>query len=220
MVCGADVREVARAIGSDSRMGPKLLQAGPRFSGRCFQENILDLVCIGRRDGFEEVARSWEQVVALNEWQQHRIARLVVKSLFGTVTGKRIAVLGFAFKADTNDTRESPVIRICQDLLEEGARLAILDPKVGEEQIRRDLGPVSGEGHWEKVATVAEAADNADAIVITTEWAEFRSLDWNALARKMRRPSWLFDARGVADAAAARAAGLKVWRVGEGTAGA
>ena len=134
------MREVARAIGSDSRIGGKFLQAGPGFGGSCFQKDILNLVYLCRHYGLHEVADYWEQVVELNTWQQHRIARLVVNRLFGTLTGKRIGILGFAFKAHTNDTRESPAIRICRDLLEEGAVLPVVDPKVNEHQIAADLG--------------------------------------------------------------------------------
>jgi UDPglucose 6-dehydrogenase len=224
---GADVREVARAIGTDSRIGPKFLQAGPGYGGSCFQKDILNLVYLCRHYGLEEVAQYWQSVVELNTWQQHRISRLVVNSLFGTVSGKRLAVLGFAFKADTNDTREAPAIRICRDLIEEGAELAIVDPKVDTAQISRDLEkpprsgdasgqPLSGDGGWRPVANPEEAAEGADAVLILTEWQQYRSLDWTRIAAGMRRPAWLFDARAVADAAAARAAGLKVWRVGEG----
>ncbi|MCP9775773.1 nucleotide sugar dehydrogenase [Cyanobium sp. WAJ14-Wanaka] len=215
---GADVSEVARAIGADSRIGPKFLQAGPGFGGSCFQKDILNLVYLCRHYGLEEVAAYWEQVVALNIWQQQRIARLVVNKLFGTVSGKRLAVLGFAFKADTNDTRESPAIRICRDLLEEGARLAIVDPKVKPEQIARDLGqaPADCDGGWQMVDSALEAAAGADAVLLLTDWAEFGSLDWKAIASVMRQPAWLFDARAKADAAGAKAAGLNVWTVGEG----
>jgi len=220
---GANVREVARAIGTDSRIGPKFLQAGPGFGGSCFQKDILNLVYLCRHYGLEEPAAYWEQVVTLNTWQQQRIARLAVRNLFGTVTGKRLAVLGFAFKADTNDTREAPAIRICRDLIEEGATLAIVDPKVEAEQIARDLGcspggvaSLSGEGGWVPAATPEEAARGADAVLILTEWGAYRQLDWPAIAEVMRHPAWLFDGRAVADAAAARAAGLNVWRVGEG----
>ena len=154
-------------------------------------------------------------------WQQHRISTLVVRRLFGTVTGKRIAVLGFAFKADTNDTRKTPAIRICRDLLEEGAQLAIFDPKVSPEQIAADLGVEAlvgseGEGVWKPVVDPCAAVCGADAVLLLTEWQQFRQLDWPALAAEMRQPAWLFDARAVADAAAARAAGLRVWVVGEG----
>jgi len=224
---GADVREVAKAIGTDSRIGSKFLQAGPGFGGSCFQKDILNLVYLCRHYGLEEVAAYWEQVVALNAWQQHRIARLVVTKLFGTVTGKRLAVLGFAFKADTNDTRESPAIRICRDLLEEGAQLAIVDPKVAEVQIAKDLGHAPrgqdlsaqrsvGSGCWQLASSAEEAAAGADAVLLLTEWAEFASLNWQAIASVMRQPAWLFDARAKADPSAARSAGLKVWRVGEG----
>ncbi|MCS5698512.1 nucleotide sugar dehydrogenase [Cyanobium sp. FGCU-52] len=220
---GANVREVARAIGTDSRIGPKFLQASPGFGGSCFQKDILNLVYLCRHYGLEEPAAYWEQVVKLNSWQQHRIARLAVRNLFGTVTGKRLAVLGFAFKADTNDTREAPAIRICRDLIEEGATLAIVDPKVEPEQIARDLGcspggaaSLSGEGGWVPAASPEEAARGADAVLILTEWGVYRQLDWAAIAAVMRHPAWLFDARAVADAEAARAAGLNVWRVGEG----
>ena len=222
-VTGADVREVARAIGSDSRIGAKFLQAGPGFGGSCFQKDILNLVYLCGHFGLEPVARYWQQVVDLNIWQEQRIARMVVQRLFGTVTGKRLAVLGFAFKADTNDTRESPAIRICRDLIEEGARLAIVDPKVDPSQIARDLeapsldaAAATGDGGWLSAADPLEAARGADAVLILTEWSAYRQLDWPAIAAVMRRPAWLFDARAVADAEAARAAGLQVWRVGEG----
>jgi UDPglucose 6-dehydrogenase len=215
---GADVREVARAIGADSRIGPKFLQAGPGFGGSCFQKDILNLVYLCRHYGLEEVASYWEQVVALNHWQQQRIARLVITKLFGTVTGKRIGVLGFAFKADTNDTRESPAIRICLDLLQEGAILQIVDPKVSERQIAQDLGQPAGEGDgsWRRVPDVEQAASGADALLLLTEWQQFAQINWAGVAAVMRRPAWLFDARAAADGAAARAAGLKVWLVGAG----
>ena len=156
------MQEVARAI-------------GPGFGGSCFQKDILNLVVLCGHFALHEVAAFWQQVVDLNTWQQHRIARLVVRRLFGTVTGKRIAVLGFAFKADTNDTRETPAIRICRDQLEEGAQLAIFDPKVSGEQIAADLG--------------LEALEGSGGEVMRGEgvWQQFRQLDWSALAAVMRR---------------------------------
>jgi UDPglucose 6-dehydrogenase len=222
----ANVREVARAIGADSRIGGKFLKAGPGFGGSCFQKDILNLVYLCRHYGLAEVAAYWEAVVNLNAWQQHRISALVVRQLFGTVTGKRLAVLGFAFKADTNDTRETPAIRICGDLLEEGAQLAIFDPKVSADQIAADLGQqpqpgslangLSGEGVWQAVSDPLAAVAGADAVLVLTEWQQFAQLDWQQLAAVMRQPAWLFDGRAICDAGAARAAGLKVWRVGEG----
>ena len=221
---GADVREVARAIGTDSRIGPKFLNAGPGFGGSCFQKDILNLVYLCRHFGLHEVADYWESVVALNTWQQHRIARLVVQKLFGTVTGKRLAILGFAFKADTNDTREAPAIRICRDLLEEGAQLVIHDPKVKADQMARDLNQepasqvdrLSGIGSWAEAGSVEDAVMGADAVLILTEWQHYRDLNWQALAAQMRKPAWVFDARSVADPAQIKAAGLSLWRVGDG----
>lgn len=216
---GADVLEVARAIGADSRIGSRFLKAGPGFGGSCFQKDILNLVYLCHHFGLAEVAYYWESVVKLNSWQQHRIARQLVQRLFGTVSGKRIAVLGFAFKADTNDTRESPAIRICLDLLEEGAELAIHDPKVSANQIAVDLGQQTGAsenrlGSWHLTATPAEAVSGADAALVLTEWQAYASLDWKVLTASMRQPAWLFDARRICDATAARAAGLRVWRLG------
>ena len=221
---GADVREVARAIGTDSRIGPKFLNAGPGFGGSCFQKDILNLVYLCRHFGLPVVADYWESVVELNSWQQHRIARLVVQNLFGTVTGKRLAILGFAFKADTNDTRESPAIRICRDLLEEGAQLAIHDPKVTVQQISRDLkqdpsphsDALGGSGSWVESHSVEDAVTGADAVVVLTEWKHYRVLNWMALAGLMRMPAWLFDTRAVTDPEQVRAAGLRLWRVGDG----
>ena len=220
---GADVREVARAIGTDSRIGSKFLNAGPGFGGSCFQKDILNLVYLSRHFGLPEVADYWESVVQLNTWQQHRIARLVVEKLFATVTGKRLAVLGFAFKADTNDTREAPAIRICADLLEEGAQLAIHDPKVETTQMARDLNQeeavqldAGGTGSWQRQASIEAAVTGADAVLILTEWDQYRQLNWVDLAARMRRPAWLFDARAVADPAQVKAAGISLWRVGDG----
>tara|TARA_B100000482_G_scaffold14654_1_gene10150 strand:- start:575 stop:2017 length:1443 start_codon:yes stop_codon:yes gene_type:complete len=229
---GADVREVAKAIGTDSRIGPKFLQAGPGFGGSCFQKDILNLVYLCRHFGLPDVADYWEAVVKVNTWQQHRIARMVVQKLFGTVTGKRLAILGFAFKADTNDTREAPAIRIVKDLLDEGAQLAIHDPKVEPEQIARDLklpastapdadsGPtrasLSGEGTWWPAEDIASAVKGADAVIILTEWSQYRALDWSVLVSLMRQPAWVFDARSVVTPAEVESAGLNFWRVGEG----
>ena len=221
---GADVREVARAIGTDSRIGPKFLNAGPGFGGSCFQKDILNLVYLCRHFGLPEVANYWESVVVLNNWQQHRIARLVVEKLFGTVTGKRLAILGFAFKANTNDTREAPAIRICRDLLEEGAQLAIHDPKVAAHQVARDLqqdvapevDTIIESGSWTESGSVEEAVTGADAVLVLTEWQEYRTLNWMALAGRMRKPSWVFDTRAITNPEQVREAGLSLWRVGDG----
>ena len=209
---------VARAIGTDSRIGPKFAMLA-RGSVGLFQKDILNLVYLYRHFGL--VADYWESVVAL-AWQQPR--RLVVEKLFGTVTGKRLAILGFAFKADTNDTREAPAIRICLDLLEEGAQLAIHDPKVTAQQMARDLqqeaapqaDALSGTGSWAEAGTIEAAVTGADAVLVLTEWQQYSDLNWMTLAARMRKPAWVFDARAVTDPEQVRAAGLTLWRVGDG----
>lgn len=223
---GADINEVAHAIGTDSRIGPKFLNAGPGFGGSCFRKDILNLVYLCGYYGLQNEASYWQGVVDLNTRQQNRISQLVVQRLFGTVTAKRIAVFGFAFKADTNDTREAPAIRICQDLLDEGAQLAIYDPKVTELQISSDLlsqpysssahKSLSGEGVWQRFDTPVEAVDQADAVLVLTEWDIFSDLDWSQLAPLMRKPAWIFDARSIVDIPFATSCGLNVWRVGQG----
>ena len=213
---GADVREVARGIGTDSRIGQHFLKSGPGFGGSCFQKDILNLVYLCRHFGLSEVADYWEQVVKINNWQQKRIAQLVVQRLFNTVAGKSIAILGFAFKADTNDTRESPAIRIALELLEEGAEIAIHDPKVSEARITQDLGcePGTGEGKWHIASRPVEACEGSDACLVLTEWNEYKEIDWVQITSVMRKPAWLFDARAITDSEAAKRAGMKVWKVG------
>lgn len=211
----ANVHEVARAIGSDSRIGSKFLKAGPGFGGSCFQKDILNLVYLCRYFGLPEVADYWESVVLLNAWQQQRLAALLVHKLFGTVSGKRIAILGFAFKAHTNDTRQSPAIRVCTGLLEEGATLAIHDPKVDPSQIALDLGQSAG-GGWLFSTSVEDAVTGADAVLILTEWPVYASLPWSALALLMRKPAWVMDTRDITNASELRMAGLNQWRLGRG----
>ena len=187
---GADVREVSRAIGSDSRIGSKFLDAGPGFGGSCFKKDILNLVYLCEYFGLYQVAKFWESVVSLNNWHQTRIAKLITKKLYGTISGKKIVILGFSFKSNTNDTRESAAIQICKDLLEEGAILLINDPKVNKEQISSDLGMspkikiensdnlINEKGFWLFVEDINESLYDADAIVILTEWPEYKK-DWS-----------------------------------------
>ena len=137
---GADVREVARAIGTDNRIGSSFLDSGPGFGGSCFKKDILNLVYLSNYFGLPEVANFWEKVVEINNWHQKRISKIVIRKLFGTISQKKIIILGFAFKANTNDTRESAAIQICKDLIEEGAQLIIHDPKVDPKQISIELG--------------------------------------------------------------------------------
>ena len=228
---GADVREVARAIGSDSRIGPKFLDSGPGFGGSCFKKDILNLVYLCEHFGLPEVAKFWGEVIELNKWNQHRISKLIVKKLFGTVSGKKISILGFAFKANTNDTRESAAITICKDLLEEGAVLSIYDPKVDESQIEKDLGikssAISGNqlteksfNHkwvWNYAKKIDESLNGSDASIILTEWKEYENIDWHKAKKIMRSPSWIFDARSILIAEKVKNAGLNLWRIGDGS---
>ncbi len=216
---GADIQEVAKAIGTDRRIGNEFLNAGPGFGGSCFKKDILNLVYLSRYFGLPEVADYWEQVVLINTWQQDRIYQIVLQKLFGTVNGKNIAILGFSFKANTNDTRESPAIRISSELLEEGACLSIYDPKVSIERINEDFANYSfdNQGKWRKVNSIPDALKNADAVLIITDWAEFYGLDWDYLATLMRSPSWIFDTRSVVNRNEIKKTDLNLWKLGEGS---
>ncbi len=216
---GADIQEVAKAIGTDRRIGNQFLNAGPGFGGSCFKKDILNLVYLSRYFGLPEVADYWEQVVLINTWQQDRIYKIVLQKLFGTVNGKNIAILGFSFKANTNDTRESPAIRISCDLLEEGANLSIYDPKVSIERINEDFESYSfdNQGKWKKTNSIPDALNNADAVLIITDWAEFFGLDWNHLATLMRSPAWIFDTRSVVNRNEIKKTDLNLWKMGEGS---
>ena len=212
---GADVDEVARAIGSDSRIGPKFLKSSVGFGGSCFQKDVLNLIYLCGHFGLPEVAAYWDQVIKMNDWQKHRFAERVLHTLFNTVTGKRIGVLGFAFKKDTNDTRESAAISVCQDLMEERAHLSIYDPKVGTAQICQDLGIESTHPNIEHATSAEQAAVGAHALLVLTEWDEFRKLDFEAIYKSMVKPAWIFDGRSLLDHAKLRQIGFKVYSIGK-----
>ncbi|MFN9373099.1 MAG: UDP-glucose 6-dehydrogenase [Planctomycetaceae bacterium] len=225
---GADVDEVARAIGTDSRIGPKFLKASVGFGGSCFQKDILNLVYLCEHFGLAEVAKYWEQVVVMNDYQKRRFSTRIVRTMFHTVSDKQIAIWGFAFKKDTNDTRESPAISVCRDLLEEHARLVIYDPRVSEQQIRTALegifkdatGTVS-ERHRQllrdNVTVVHDpysAAHRAHALVVLTEWDEFRTHDLERVLQNMHRPAFVFDGRNILDAPRLTRLGFEVHSIG------
>lgn len=228
---GADVREVARAIGSDKRIGSGFLDSGPGFGGSCFKKDILNLVYLAKNFGLQEVSKFWEEVIHINNWHQHRVSKLVVKKLFGTVAGKKISILGFAFKANTNDTRESAAIQICKDLIEEGAFLSIHDPKVNKSQIEKDLNIKSidniqlldngnnlyPEGSWFFSNEIYSGLKNSDAILILTEWEVYHSINWKKVYDLMRKPAWLFDSRSIANLNDVQQTKLNFWRIGDGT---
>ena len=212
---GADVDEVARAIGTDSRIGPKFLKASVGFGGSCFQKDVLNLVYLCGHFGLAEVGAYWDQVIKMNDWQKHRFAERVLRTLFNTVTGKRIAVLGFAFKKDTNDTRESAAIYVCRDLLEERAQLSIYDPKVTTSQICKDLGIEADDSTVEFAPSAMHAAKGAYALLVLTEWDEFRQLDFEAIYQTMPKPAWIFDGRSLLDHKKLRSIGFNVYSIGK-----
>ncbi|PKI77954.1 hypothetical protein CRG98_001574 [Punica granatum] len=222
---GADVSEVSYAIGKDSRIGPKFLNASVGFGGSCFQKDILNLVYI-----CDEVACYWKQVIKVNDYQKSRFVNRVVSSMFNTVSGKKIAIFGFAFKKDTGDTRETPAIDVCKGLLGDKASLSIYDPQVTEDQIQRDLS--MGKFDWDhpihlqpvsptsiKQVSVVwdpyQAARDAHGLCILTEWDEFKRLDYEKIYESMRKPAFVFDGRNVVDAEKLRELGFIVYSIGK-----
>ncbi|XP_023328671.1 UDP-glucose 6-dehydrogenase isoform X2 [Eurytemora carolleeae] len=200
---GADVSEVAEAIGRDTRIGPKFLKASVGFGGSCFQKDILNLVYISECLNLPEVAEYWSQVVSFNTFQRSRFSRRIIECLFNTVTDKKICILGFAFKKNTGDTRESAAIYISRHLMEEGANLSIYDPKVSKGQVRIDLEDSENPERFDKLVSCHldpyTAASEAHAVVICTEWDEFLTLDYKRMYESMRKPAFLFDGRKMLD---------------------
>ena len=200
---GADVNEVARAIGMDSRIGPKFLKSSVGFGGSCFQKDILNLVYIAKSYGLNEVADYWEQVIIMNDHQKRRFAKNIIKTLYNTVSGKKIAFLGWAFKKDTNDTRESAAIYVADDLLSEQAHIAVYDPKVGEHQIYFDLNYLESRSEAdnkkgvEVITDPYEVCKDAHAIAVLTEWDEFKTYDWQKIYNQMQKPAFVFDGRNL-----------------------
>lgn len=217
---GANIDEIAKAIGADSRIGNKFLKASVGFGGSCFQKDILNLVYISRSLGADAVADYWEQVILLNEHQKNRFALNIVKTLYNTVSGKKIAFLGWAFKKNTNDTRESPAIRVASDLIAEQAKITIYDPKVTEKQIKMDLANLGLhsqediESSIEVLSHPYQVCKNAHAIVLLTEWDEFLDLDWNCIYNDMLKPAFLFDGRRILNKEQLRNIGFKVYQLG------
>ena len=206
---GADIDEVSKAIGMDHRIGPKFLKSSVGFGGSCFQKDILNLVYLCRHYGLVEVAEYWHQVVKINDYQKNRFAAKIIAGLNGTVNQKKVTLLGWAFKKDTNDSRESAAIYVADILLAEGAEVHVYDPMVKEDRIRQDLTTL-----WEarndskdEIAAKLErcvvhidhktAIENSFALAILTEWDEFKSYDWKAIAEKMMQPEKVFDGRNI-----------------------
>lgn len=203
---GADVNEVARAIGMDSRIGSKFLKASVGFGGSCFQKDILNLVYIAKSYGLNEVADYWEQVIIMNDHQKRRFSNKIVQTLYNTVADKKITFLGWAFKKDTNDTRESAAIYIADDLINEQANISVYDPKVSENKMLNDLNYLETRANEENVKALNvfdnayEACKDAHAIAILTEWDEFTTYDWKKIYDSMHKPAFVFDGRNILDA--------------------
>jgi UDPglucose 6-dehydrogenase len=208
----ADVAEVADAIGMDSRIGARFLRAGVGFGGSCFKKDILNLVYLCEYYGLREVADYWEQVVKMNEYQQERFVSAMVLSMFNTVAGKRIAIFGAAFKANTNDTRESPALNVCRALLDERAEIVITDPHaLGN--ARSDLGDVVDRVSFEP--DPYQAAMGAHAIAVLTEWPHFADIDYESIYKSMVKPAFLFDGRNLLDHKKLHKLGFNVYAIGK-----
>ena len=230
-VTGADIKEVASAIGFDSRIGKKFLNSGPGFGGSCFKKDILNLVYLSKQLGIPSVANYWEGVLKINKWQQHRISSIIIEKLFGTISAKKITILGFSFKANTNDTRESASISVCKDLLREGAFLCIHDPKVNSSQVEKDLEDfptiehdtcgsereTSNLGKWEFTNNMEEVFEGSDAVVVLTEWSQYSEIKWENVVSEMRAPAWVFDTRSILNSDSVINSGINYWRLGDGS---
>ena len=218
---GANVNEVAHAIGMDSRIGSKFLKASVGFGGSCFQKDILNLVYIARTYNLHKVADYWEQIIIMNDHQKERFSDNIIKTLYNTVNGKNIAFLGWAFKKDTNDTRESAAIYVADHLLAEEAIITVYDPKVSVDQIYKDLdylGTRSPEENRRLVKVVNnpyEACDQAHAIAVLTEWDEFKTYDWQTIYENMYKPAFIFDGRNILNKTELSNKGFVLYTIGE-----
>ncbi len=208
---GADVDEVARVIGADRRIGPKFLKAGPGFGGSCFKKDVLNLVYLCESYGLHTAAEYWAGVIKMNDHQQERIVSRLFREMFNTLANRKIALFGFAFKADTGDTRETPAGAVARLLAEEHVRLAVTDPKALD-NARLDLADLHGVAYEE---CPYAAAQEADAILLMTDWREYPALDWRRIYGSMRKPALVFDTRNCLDAARLREIGFKVLNVGK-----
>lgn len=217
---GADVNEVAKAIGLDSRIGSKFLKSSVGFGGSCFQKDILNLVYIAKSYGLNEVADYWEQVIIMNDHQKRRFSKNIINTLYNTVSGKKIAFLGWAFKKDTNDTRESAAIYVANDLISERANIAVFDPKVEENQILSDLNYLESRSAEENKKYISvenngyDACNKAHAIAILTEWDEFKTYDWQKIYDNMLKPAFVFDGRNILNKAALEKIGFIYQAIG------
>ena len=217
----ANVNEVAKAIGMDSRIGSKFLKASVGFGGSCFQKDILNLVYIARSYSLHEVANYWEQVIIMNDHQKRRFSDRLIKTLYNTVSGKKIGMLGWAFKKDTNDTRESAAIYVTDHLVSEQAYISVYDPKVSVVKIQTDLNYLNTRteadniNYVESVENPYDALKDAHAVAIMTEWDEFKTYDWKRIYSDMKKPAFIFDGRNILDKATMEAIGFEYYSIGQ-----
>jgi UDPglucose 6-dehydrogenase len=221
---GADVLEISRAVGMDDRIGKRFLQPSVGFGGSCFQKDILNLVYLCESYGLKECADYWNQVILMNDFQKKRFSEKMVGKMFNTVTGKKIAMLGFAFKKDTGDVRETPAQFILRDLLQEQAKIFVYDPQVRREEMWTELNYTCNVNHDntpqldESVVTATDpyqACDGAHALCILTDWDEFKTLDYDRIYKSMAKPAFLFDGRNLLDHDALRDIGFEVHAIGK-----
>jgi UDPglucose 6-dehydrogenase len=208
----ADIAEVSKAVGLDTRVGNKFLNASVGFGGSCFKKDILNLVYLCRRYGLQEVADYWENVVKINEYQKKRFVLTILNAMFNTLAGKKICLFGFAFKADTGDTRESPAIFIAKKLVEEKAQIVITDPKALE-NAQADLQGLNGKLSY--IEDPYSAANGCDAIAVVTEWDIYKNLDYKRIYQSMRKPAFIFDGRNILDHQELFKIGFNVFPIGK-----
>jgi UDPglucose 6-dehydrogenase len=221
---GADVSEISRAVGMDARIGKKFLQASVGFGGSCFQKDILNLVYLCETYGLQECADYWNQVVKMNDFQKSRFTHKVVAKMFNTVTSKKIAMLGYAFKKDTGDVRETPAMFVLRDLLAEGAKCFVYDPQVSREEMWHEMNYTCGINHDntprldDMVVTSTDPYDSCDgahALLILTEWDEFKTYDYEKIYASMSKPAFIFDGRNILDHDKLRKIGFEVHSIGK-----
>ena len=212
---GADVEEVARVMGADHRIGPKFLKAGPGFGGSCFKKDVLNLVYLCESFGLHTAAEYWSGVIKMNDHQQERIVSRLFKAMFNTLANKKIALFGFAFKADTGDTRETPSGTVARLLNDEHVRIVITDPKALP-NARKDLADIVGDGsHLAFEEDPYKAAEGADAVLLMTDWRQYPSLDWKRIYDSMRKPALVFDTRNCLDRESLKSIGFRMLNVGK-----
>ena len=226
---GADVEEVATAVGKDSRIGPKFLKASVGFGGSCFQKDILNLVYISQQYGLDEVADYWQGVISINDFQKNRFANRIQQALFNTINGKKIAFWGWAFKKETNDTRESAAIYVADQLLAEGAEIVVYDPKVSLARMQMDLqtlweyrGEIEADikAKLEKLhsaESAEKACTKAHALTVITEWDVFKTQDFDIIYNLMEKPAFVFDGRKILDHNQLKSIGFSAYEIGKET---